>query len=75
MKTMTCAQMGGPCDTAITAETEDEMMAKGMAHLESAHPEMAAKVKATPKDDPMMVAWGEKFHADWAAAPEVPAAV
>jgi predicted small metal-binding protein len=70
MKTMTCAMMGGPCDAAITAETKEEMMSKGMAHLEAAHPEMAAKVKATPKDDPMMVAWNEKFEADWAAAPE-----
>ena len=70
---MTCAQMGGPCDAAMTAETSDEMMTKGMAHLEEAHPEMAATVKATPKDDPMMVSWNQKFMADWAAAPEVAA--
>lgn len=70
MKTMTCAMMGGPCNAEITAATPDEMMSKGMAHLESAHPEMAASVKATPKDDPMMVSWGEKFKRDWAAAPE-----
>jgi hypothetical protein len=49
------------------------MMTKGMVHLESAHPQMAADVKATPKDDPKMVAWGEKFKADWAAASEVAA--
>ena len=71
MKTMTCAQMGGPCDAQITGSTQDEMMANGMAHLESAHPEMAATVKAMPKDDPTMVAWGEKFKADWEAAPEM----
>ena len=70
MKTLTCAQMGGPCDVAISATTTDEMMTKAMAHLESAHPEMAATVKAMPKDDPKMVAWNEKFNADWAAAPE-----
>ena len=70
MKTMTCAQMGGTCDTAMTAATSDEMMSMGMAHLESAHPEMAADIKAMPKDDPKMVAWGQKFAADWAAAPE-----
>ena len=70
MKTITCAQMGGPCDDAITASSSEEMMTKGMAHLESAHPQMAADVKATPKDDPKMVAWNEKFKADWAAAPE-----
>jgi predicted small metal-binding protein len=70
MKTMTCAQMGGPCDAKIMGSTKDEMMANAMAHLEAAHPEMAADVKAAPKDDPKMVAWNEKFAADWAAAPE-----
>ncbi len=71
MKTMTCAQMGGMCDTAVSAETKDEMMAKGMEHLDAAHPEMAATVKSMAHDDPMMVAWVEKFNADWEAAPEV----
>lgn len=67
---MTCRQMGGMCDTAMSASTQDEMIAKGMAHLESAHPEMAANIKAMPKDDPLMVEWSEKFVKDWEAAPE-----
>jgi predicted small metal-binding protein len=70
MKTMTCAQLGGPCETAISASSSDEMMKKGMEHLEAAHPEMAADIKATPQDDPKMVEWGTKFAADYAAAPE-----
>lgn len=70
MKTMTCAQMGGMCDTALSAETEHEMKQQGMAHLEVAHPEMAAGVKAMPEDAPEMVAWGQKFSADWEAHPE-----
>ena len=70
MKTMTCAQMGGMCDTAMSAETKEEMMGQGMMHLEVAHPEMAASVKAMPEDAPMMVAWGQKFHKDWEALPE-----
>ncbi len=68
---MTCAQMGGPCETAITGATEEEMMANGMKHLEAAHPEMAAGVKAASPTDPMMVSWMEKFKADFAAAPEM----
>ncbi len=67
---MTCAQMGGMCETVISAETKDEMMEKGMAHLEVAHPEMAESVKTMPADDPMMVAWVEKFNADWESTPE-----
>ncbi|NNM83594.1 DUF1059 domain-containing protein [Candidatus Parcubacteria bacterium] len=70
MKTMTCAQLGGPCDTAITAGSSDELLTKAMAHLESAHPQMAADIKATPKDSPKMVAWGKKFEEDWAKTPE-----
>jgi len=70
MKTMTCAQMGGMCETALSAETREEMMEKGMAHLEVAHPEMAETVRNMPKEDPMMVAWVEKFNADWDSTPE-----
>jgi predicted small metal-binding protein len=60
---MTCSQMGGSCDAEITAATPDEMMMKGMAHLEDAHPEMSP-------EDPMMVSWVKKFHEDYEAAPE-----
>lgn len=67
---MTCRKMGGMCDAEITASTSDEMMSKGMAHLEEAHPEMAANIKAMPKDDPKMVEWGKKFMSDWEATPE-----
>jgi predicted small metal-binding protein len=70
MKTLTCAQMGGTCDAGISAETKEEMMEKGMAHLDEAHPEMAADVKAMPSDAPEMVEWREKFDAAWDAAPE-----
>ncbi len=71
MKMMTCAQMGGQCDAEITGATENEMIANGMKHLEEAHPEMAATVKAASPEDPMMKAWGEKFHKDFEAAPEM----
>ncbi len=68
---MTCAQMGGSCEATITGSTQEEMLANGMKHLEEAHPEMAADVKAAPQDDPKMVEWNQKFAADFAAAPEV----
>jgi predicted small metal-binding protein len=71
MKTLTCAQMGGPCETAITGSTQEEMMNNGMKHMEEAHPEMAADIKAMPQDDPKMVEWGKKFAADYEAAPEM----
>ncbi len=71
MKMMTCAQMGGMCDTEITGNTAEELMANGMKHLDEAHPEMAAQVRSTPQDDPSMVTWREKFYQDFEAAPEM----
>lgn len=71
MKTMTCRQMGGMCDTPIQASSMDEMLSKGMKHLEEAHPEMAADIKKMDPKDPMMVAWSEKFKADYEAIPEM----
>ena len=70
MKTMTCMQMGGPCEEKIMGATPDEMMMNGMKHMEMAHPDMAADIKAMPKDDPKMVAWSEKFMKDWATTPD-----
>lgn len=70
MKTMTCAQMGGMCETAISGATKDEMLANGMKHLDEAHPEMAQAVRSASPDDPEMVKWQEKFDADFAALPE-----
>ena len=62
--------MGGMCETALSAETMEEMMGKGMEHLEVAHPEMGETVKNTPKEDPMMVAWVARFCADWESTPD-----
>ena len=70
MKKMTCKDMGGMCDHEMTAETAEEMIQVGMVHLEEAHPEMAASVKAMPKDDPAMVKWSEDFMKTWEATPE-----
>lgn len=71
MKTMTCAQMGGMCEEEVSGETKEELLANGMEHLESSHPEMAATVKTMPEDDPMMIEWRQKFDEMWDAAPEV----
>ncbi len=68
MKTMTCAQMGGTCDTAMTAATEAEMVEMGMAHIATAHPDMAEKVAAMTQEE--KDAWAADFHAKWEAAPE-----
>ena len=76
MKTMTCKQLGGPCDTPITAGSKDEMMTKGGDHLkemagkgDKAHQDALAMMMKGA-DSPENVAWMEKFDADYAAQPE-----
>ena len=70
MKTLTCAQMGGPCEAEVKGATPEEMLAAGMTHLEEAHPEMVDAVKNMPKDDPSMVKWNEDFQKSFADSPE-----
>jgi len=70
MKTITCKALGGPCDAPLSANSYDEMMKAGWAHVEEAHPDMAAKIKNTPKDDPEMVKWEKNFKKTWAKTPD-----
>ena len=70
MKTMTCKQMGGPCEEKIKGATPDEMIKNGMVHMEKAHPKMAADVKAMAKADPQMIEWNKKFKEDWKNTPD-----
>jgi hypothetical protein len=79
MKTMTCKQMGGPCDTELHGETPDEMIASGAKHIE----EMATrgdpghkKIKMTMDemlsfpDSDVNKEWLKKFKSDFAKLPE-----
>ena len=69
MKTLTCAQLGGMCDTKLSAPSKEEMLAKGMEHLKVAHPEMYQTVTTMAKDNPMMVEWQKTFDTTWDTAP------
>ena len=57
--------MGGMCDEPLQAENINDIMEVGMKHLEAAHPQMAADIKAMPIDDPMMKKWSEDFTKTW----------
>jgi len=77
MKTMTCRQMGGPCDTAFHANTADEMMNQGAAHLnemaakgDEAHVAAKKMMDDAGKDPAAAKQWSDKFFADFAALPE-----
>jgi hypothetical protein len=74
MKQITCPAMGGPgiCTTVFTGSTPEEIVANAMKHVEEAHPEMVAGIKAMSKEenDKWMTGVREKF----AALPELPTA-
>lgn len=61
MKTLTCAQMGGPCQTAISGNDLAEISQNGMKHLQAAHPEMTKDMENMSEAD--NAAWGQKIQA------------
>lgn len=73
MKQMTCPAMGGPatCTATLKGNTPEEMVADGMNHIETAHPDMAAQVKAMSKEDTEK--WFAEFKPKFDALPELPA--
>jgi predicted small metal-binding protein len=68
MKTMTCSQMGGPCDAAMTAGSAEEMATMGWKHLEEVHPELVEKMKDTTQEEKDK--WMAEHNAKWDALPE-----
>ena len=55
MKTMTCRQLGGPCDLAHRGETADEVIKAQDAHLKEA--EKAGDAAHQPARDDMKSRW------------------
>ncbi|HUC01928.1 MAG TPA: DUF1059 domain-containing protein [Candidatus Paceibacterota bacterium] len=77
MKQVTCPSMGGPatCTTVFTGTAPEEVVAEAMKHVEAAHPDLAAQVKAMKPEE--TTKWFEDFKAKFAALPdekELPAA-
>ena len=79
MKTMTCKQMGGPCDAPIHGNTAEEMMNNGAKHLQEAAAKgdeahkkvmtMMEEMQKNPESDSNKQ-WNEKFKKDFAALSE-----
>jgi hypothetical protein len=65
---MTCAQLGGPCGTAMTAATKDGLMNEAMAHVRAVHPEMVAQIEGMSKEDSEK--WMKEYTGKWDATPD-----
>ena len=68
MKTMTCRELGGPCDQRLEADTWDEMVKKMTAHVMKEHPFTAKEMEKMHNDDPKR--WGREMKPKWEAKPQ-----
>ena len=76
MKTMTCQQLGGPCDLALQGSTADEVIKAQDKHLkdmvandDDAHKDAAASMKGRWKNPIAGMGWYRKTKRDFAALP------
>jgi predicted small metal-binding protein len=77
MKTMTCSQLGGPCDFALHGDTADEVIKAQDRHLneivstgDEIHKDALRDMKGRWKHPLAGMAWYRKAKRDFAALPE-----
>ncbi len=77
MKTMTCREMGGPCDLAFQGETADEVIKAMDKHLrdsvsggDQTHETALQAMKGRWKNPIKGMGWYMKAKKDFAALPE-----
>jgi hypothetical protein len=77
MKTMTCKQLGGPCDVAHHGSTADEVIKAQDKHLkeavaagDSAHEGALKEMKGRWKNPIAGMGWYRKAKRDYAALPD-----
>ena len=77
MKTMTCKQLGGPCDVPLHGNTADEVIKAEDRHLremvaggDEAHQHALKEMKGRWKKPLSGLGWYRKAKRDFAALPE-----
>jgi hypothetical protein len=77
MKTMTCKQLGGPCDLQLHGNTADEIIKAQDSHLnetvtrgDETHENALKEMKGRWKHPLSGMAWYRKTKRDFAALPE-----
>jgi predicted small metal-binding protein len=68
MKTMTCKELGGPCDQKLSAGSWEDMVNTMVQHVMTNHPQTAEEMKKMHEQDPKK--WGRETKPKWDAAPE-----
>jgi predicted small metal-binding protein len=77
MKTMTCKQLGGPCDLQLRGDTADEVIKAQDRHLkemvakgDETHKGALKSMKGRWKNPIAGMGWYRKVKRDFAALPE-----
>ena len=77
MKTMTCRQLGGACDLALSGETADQVIQAQDKHLkefvasgDEAHQDALKDMKGRWKNPVKGMGWYKQTKRDFAALPE-----
>ncbi len=77
MKTMTCSELGGPCDVPLRGDTADEVIKAQDKHLnemvaggDESHEGALAAMKGRWKRPISGMGWYRKVKRDFAALPE-----
>lgn len=77
MKTMTCRQMGGPCDAAFCGDSADDVIKAQDAHLkdmvaggDEAHREAHDAMRSRWRKPISGIGWYKQTKKDFAALPE-----
>jgi hypothetical protein len=77
MKTMTCKQLGGPCDVPLHGNTADEVIKAEDSHLremvaggDETHQSALKEMKGRWKKPISGMGWYRKTKRDFAALPE-----
>ena len=69
MKTLTCKELGGKCNTEMAAETWDEMVKVMTKHVIDRHPDVAKNMESMHQQDPEK--WANDMKPKWDAEPEL----
>ncbi|MDI1290696.1 MAG: hypothetical protein PSX37_12195 [bacterium] len=76
MKTMTCKELGGPCDLALSGETADDVINAQDRHLKDAvaggdatHESALKAMKGRWKHPIKGIGWYKQVKADFASMP------
>ena len=68
MKTLTCRELGGSCDTKLSAASWDEMVKVMSKHVMENHPDVAKQMEQMHNEDPKK--WGREMQPKWDRAEE-----